>query len=99
MKRDLLVFTTALGISACIGLFVGGCWFDDCECLKTPARPEPQAPLHSLQISSFTASGDIVDIGLRPENGTFEVTGDAVLIRYRQDGAEHRVQYDVVGPR
>jgi hypothetical protein len=40
-----------------------------------------------------------VTLPVVPENGIFEVTGDQVVIKYRQGDLDYRVEYQVAGPR
>ena len=76
-----------------------GCVFsDECNCPSTPPRPGAQAPILDLEVASYDDLGALTDTPVKPESGTFEVTGDAAVIVYQQDGVEHRVRYAVTGP-
>lgn len=99
MKRAALVFASAFALSAALGVGLTACWMDDCNCPSTPPRPTAQAPLSRLQVASFDSRGDLAPLAVKPESGTLEVTGDTVVIEYQQAGVQHRVLYDVVGPR
>ena len=99
MKRHVIAFTAAFSLAAALGAAVTGCWSDDCRCNPTPPRPEPQAPLAGLEVSSYDSRGDRAAVPVAPEGGTLEVTGTTVVFRYQQAGAQHQVVYEVTGPR
>ncbi len=98
MKRYLLFFTAAFGASASIGLLTASCGYE-CECQPTPPLPAPQPAVSKLKVKSFDAQGNYADLDLEPQQGTVTVTGDRVVIRYRQADVDHTVEYAVVGPR
>lgn len=99
MSRNLLVLVAAFAVSSGLGMAINGCYTSTCDCLPTPPRPQAQAPLPRLEISSYDSKGNDAQIPVKPEDGTIEVTETSVVISYRQAGATHRVVYDVVGPR
>ena len=92
MKRGALVFLSAFTCSALSALVGTGCG-TDCDCPQTPPRPEPEGPLSGLQVHSFDEAGNAAELGVKPENGTMELTQDAVIIRYQQDGSDHEIRY------
>jgi hypothetical protein len=97
--RSSILFAVVFALSAALAAASSGCFFDDCTCPPIPARPLPQAPLDGLTVQSFDSSGQTAPLSVKPENGTIEVTGDTVVIEYRQDGVQHNVRYTVTGPR
>ena len=99
MKRNLTAFAAAFALAAALGAALTGCWSDDCNCGQIPPRPEVQLPLTGLNVSSYDSRGEIADTPVKPESGTLEVTGNTVVIRYQQAGAQHQVTYQVTGPR
>jgi hypothetical protein len=99
MMRSLLVLICTFALSAGLGLAIHGCDHQDCSCPPTPPHPQPQAPLPKLEITSYDSAGNGAAIPVKPEDGTIEVTGDQVVLSYRQSGVTHRVVYDVTGPR
>jgi hypothetical protein len=100
MVNGLLVFGAAFTASVALALLGSSCVFsDDCNCPSTPSRPQAQAPLLDLEVASYDDRGASAVSPVKPEGGTFEVKGDAVVIVYQQDGVEHRVSYAVTGPR
>jgi hypothetical protein len=99
MKRGALMFVAAFACAVLSSLLGAGCRGDPCDCPATPERPEPQGPLSALEVESYDAKGDTAELDVKPENGTMEVTKDAVIIRYRQAGSDHEIRYDVTGPR
>lgn len=99
MVKGLLVFGGAFIVSVTLAVLGSGCVYsDDCNCPKTPPRPQAQAPLPDLEVASYDDLGALVETPVKPESGTIEVTGNSVLIVYEQDGVEHRVSYAVTGP-
>jgi hypothetical protein len=99
MRRNPLSFAAAFGLAAALSASLTTCWsVGDCTCLPTPARPERQGPLAGLELASYDDKGQSVEIPVKPESGTLEVTGDTVVISYLQSGTQHRVVYEVTGP-
>jgi hypothetical protein len=98
MIRGVLVLLAAFGVSSGVAIVIQGC-DSQCNCTRTPALPEAQAPLPGLEIQSYDRQGNVDQLPVNPENGTIEVTGNTVVISYQQAGVAHRVVYDVVGPR
>lgn len=68
----------------------------ECECPEIPARPEPQAPLANLRVTSYDEQGAVGETDVNPEGGTLEVSVDSVVIVYQQASVEHRVVYAFV---
>jgi hypothetical protein len=98
MVRGLLAFGVAFTASAALAMLSSGCAFgDDCDCPSYSPRPRAQAPLEDLGVASYDERGNLAETPVKPEGGTIEVTGDAVLIVYQQGGVEHRVRYAVTG--
>jgi hypothetical protein len=98
VKRNLFAFAAVFALSAALVAALNGC-DTECKCAPTPPRPEAQEPLPGLEIRSYDSSGNYAQLPVSPEDGTIEVTGDTVVIVYRQAGVQHRVVYDVTGPR
>ena len=99
MIRGMLALVATFAASAGLVVAINSCDYGDCNCLSTPARPQAQAPLPGLQLSSYDSAGNAAPLPVAPEDGTIEVTGNSVEISYRQAGVTHNVVYDVVGPR
>jgi hypothetical protein len=97
MRAGALAFALAFSCSALAGLVGAGCFGGACDCSATPERPTPQGPLSWLGVRGFDAEGNTAELEVKPENGTLEVTTDAVIVRYRQDAAEHEIRYRVAG--
>jgi hypothetical protein len=98
MRRELIALAGAFVVSASLASLATGC-FDDCTCDPTPARPEVQAALSGLEVASYDRQGGAAELLVEPANGTLEVTGDTVVIRYQQGDAQHEVVYDILGTR
>jgi hypothetical protein len=99
MKSLLLAFSGAFTLVGTIALITSsGCSFGE-NCGQGPDRPAPQAALSNLEVSSVDGLGNPVILPVVPENGSLEVTGDQVLIRYRQGDLDYLVEYRVAGPR
>jgi len=98
MKCGAFMFAAGFVASALSGWLGAGCFGGDCECPRTPERPAAQGPLRSLDVQSFDQTGNDAELEVKPESGTLEVTGDAVVIRYLQAGADHEIRYAVTGP-
>jgi hypothetical protein len=82
-----LVFSLGAGCSA------------DCRCPAKSALPEAQGPLPDLVVASYDANGNLDTTPVVPEQGSIELAGDSVLIRYTQDSVAHEVIYAVVDAR
>jgi hypothetical protein len=99
MKSLLLAFSAAFTFVGTIAVITSsGCSSGE-NCGQGPERPKPQAVLLSLEVSSSDAMGKPLSLPVVPENGSLEVTGDQVLIRYRQGDLDYLVEYRVAGPR
>jgi hypothetical protein len=97
MRGGFLAFGLAFLVS--LGFGNVGCEFgSDCDCPATPPQPATQAPIEGLTISSYGEDGNEVASEVEPDQGSIEVTGNAVVIRYRQGAADHEVRYTVLGP-
>jgi hypothetical protein len=99
MKPNLLACAAVFALSAALAGALNGCDLGDCNCLPTPPRPQVQAPLPGLEIQSYDSAGNAAQLPVMPEAGTLEVTGNTVVIVYRQAGVQHRVVYDVAERR
>ena len=97
MKSLLFAFSAAFALVGSIAAITTGCGSGE-NCAPTPSRPEAQAPLPNLSVHREDQQGQPVTLPVVPENGSLEVTGDQVLIRYRQDDLDYRVEYRVSGP-
>lgn len=78
-----------------------GCGGDDmspaCPCPATPATPDPQTvPLTRLTTHDPNNSAAFL---LETPPGTIALTDTTVVIAYTQLGVDHRITYQVVGPR
>ncbi len=96
--RAAISFVVAAVLSAAIHTQLTGCLFaggDDCNCPRTPERPERQAPRLIDEVSAFNALGNDDALPLDPRGGTVEVTGDQLVIRYEHDGMPREVVYAV----
>jgi len=91
MRSLMLAFGAAFTL---VGLVSSGCGSTE-NCGKTPNQPEAQAPLGNLRFDGY----DFMPLPVVPESGTLEVTGDEVLIQYRQGDLDYRVVYRVAGAR
>jgi hypothetical protein len=98
MRRSLITFVFALGVSYGSGVATSGCYLSDCDCPHTPERPSPNGPLPKLEVHSYDSRTNLAPITVAPTQGTLEVLGDSVAIAYEQDGVRHDVVYDVVAP-
>ena len=99
MKSLILAFSAAFTLVGTIAILTSsGCSSGE-NCGQGPDRPDPQAALSNLRVSSVDAMGNPVSLPVVPENGSLEVTGDQVLIRYRQGDLDYLVEYRVAGPR
>ena len=99
MKSLILAFSAAFTLVGTLAVITSsGCSFGE-QCGQGPDRPDPQAALGGLEVSSVDALGKPVILPVVPENGSLEVTGDQVLIRYRQGDLDYLVEYRVTGHR
>jgi hypothetical protein len=98
MMRIVVPFLGAFGASLLLGLATSSCGGGDCDCLPTPERPEPSDPLPLAETISFDDQGEPGATDVQPESGSLEITGDQVVIRYEQEGAQLEVVYGIVGP-
>jgi len=78
----LVLFGVFAALAACGG---GG----DCDCAAYPRCPDPvgPVPVKDVGIAWWVADG---------VQGTAEVVGDRVELRYADQGVDHLVIYDVV---
>ena len=93
-----MAFVGAFVAAVVSGQLAAGCG-DSCNCDTTPPRPQAQPPLTRLEVASYDSRGEIAELPFTPQGGTLEVTGDTVVISYQHAGADHRILYQVVGPR
>ena len=99
MKSLILAFSVAFTLVGTIAVITSSGCSPGEQCGGGPDRPNPQAALSNLKVSSVDAMGNPVILPVVPKNGSLEVTGDQVLIRYRQDDLDYVVEYRVAGPR
>jgi hypothetical protein len=98
VRRVIAALAGAFAVSAALGAVMTACFHDDCTCPPIPPRPAAQGPLPGLEVAGYDSRGERAELPVKPESGTLEVTGDTVVIVYRQAGVEHRVVYQVVDP-
>ena len=95
MRSLMFAFGAAFTL---VGVVSSGCGSTE-NCAKTPSHPEAQAPLGNLRFYGSDAMNNELPLPVVPESGTLEVTGEEVLIQYRQGDVDYRVVYRVAGAR
>ncbi len=97
MTSEFLAFAASFAIVGLATAMVPGCVRDD-GCTTTPDRPAPVGPVGNLKLIGYDDTFIEVPLDIAPENATLEITGESVVILYRQDTLNYRVEYQVVGP-
>jgi hypothetical protein len=97
MTSELFAFAASFLLVGFASTTVPGCVRND-NCAATPDRPTPVGPVGNLKVIGYDNTFIEVPLDIAPENATLEITGDSVVILYRQDTLNYRVEYQVVGP-
>jgi hypothetical protein len=109
-RTELCYASGAFALFAAVSMIWDGCCYD-CDCPDLTAPPPMSRPLTLQSVSVYGDAGTIssfeLDAGISmppttttvmPESGSVQVTGEQVVITYRQQDQEHRVVYTVIGP-
>ena len=97
MTSEIFAFAASFVLVGLATAVLPGCVQDD-DCATTPDRPAPLGPIGNLKLIGYDDSFIVVPLDIAPENATLEITGESVVILYRQDTLNYRVEYQVIGP-
>jgi hypothetical protein len=88
MMKAILLFAGAFALCAGLGSASAGCYGTDCDCPDAPDLP----PVKPAKLAKLIGADPTPDAA--PE-GTLEVKGSSVVIRYVERGANIEVVYSV----
>lgn len=94
MKRESLLLVATFGACALGGSLWNGC-VDDCRCPETTRLPEATDVLPALRVRGRDQPED-PPVAVVPTPGSLQITGETVVVTYRQGGVDHRVVYDII---
>jgi hypothetical protein len=94
MKRETRLMAVTFAACALGGSLWNGC--DPCDCPDPPRLPAATPVLMPLRVQGGYQRDSGPPHAVMPESGSFQVTGDTVVIEYQQTGVTHRVLYDVL---
>ena len=93
MRRETVLMVTTFVTCALGGSLWNGC--DTCECPEIHRLPAVTSARTPLSVGVQHQADSDAPIAVIPESGSLQVTGDTVVVEYRQAGVNHRVVYDV----
>lgn len=97
MRSEVVAFAASFVIVGLVSATVPGCIRGD-GCSATPDRPPPSGPLGNMKVVGYDDTLIQAPLSLSPQNGTVQITGEAVVIQYTQDAVSYRVEYRVLAP-
>lgn len=93
--RALAMFTASALLAAAAQLAVSSCQneYDECGTGVFPPMPESRPPFNITAVHDVTEQGSEDGPALE---GTMEITGGELIIRYKLEGEDREVAYDIV---
>lgn len=96
MVKALAAFVCAAALSTTLQVSLSSCGFDDCGCRALPVFPDQRSALPIVDADNFSAMGDVDPLPFDFSDGTAEIVGQQLVIRYEVDGDAHETIYDIV---
>ena len=94
--KAIVLFVGCAALSAAVQIALTSCAEDECACPVMPRFPQEIAALPISEAINYDHAGNHEGLPFGLEDGTIEVTGHQVVVRYDVEGSEREVVYKIL---